>query len=296
MDMDRATAVASGFFQSIQIVSKYMEDRSNLIDGVMVSGETPHRDQALRGLWYRARGWMQTLRKLDHPRDVQAISIANRALLEITVDVLLVHEDRTNKAAWRLCCWAHSERMKAAEQVVEFYTQNGVPVPEEYQPLEESYRNEKSLTEYQRRMLWPRKSDPSKGRHPRRWSGRGNLLEDIEEVDRLYGASIQADLGSSLTEFYKTEYRRMNWQIHSGVAGFWAIPPASLALTCGLALKWCADLAMLCTKTVLSDFGFETALGGLAEEWERIRLQRDLAYLHVAGDLGEEPRLDCNEP
>jgi hypothetical protein len=73
----------------------------------------------------------------------------------------------------------------------------------------------------------------------------------------------------------------MNWQIHSGVAGFWNISPEGFDIAAGLALKWCADFAMLCTKIILTDFGFETALAGLLDEWENIKLQRGLAYVSV---------------
>lgn len=68
----------------------------------------------------------------------------------------------------------------------------------------------------------------------------------------------------------------MNWRIHSGAASFWNQPPQAFHLVAGFALKWCGDLGMLCTKIVLSDFGFDVALNGLRDEWENIKAQRDL--------------------
>ncbi len=59
---------------------------------------------------------------------------------------------------------------------------------------------------------------------------------------------------------------------------FWNQPPEAFNLVCGFALKWCADFGMLCTKIILTDFGFDAALEGLKQEWENIKRQRDFVY------------------
>jgi hypothetical protein len=64
------------------------------------------------------------------------------------------------------------------------------------------------------------------------------------------------DLRKSLTEYYRTEYRMMNWQIHSGLAIVTRLPPEAYSLIAANSLLWCADLAMLITQIVLIDFGF----------------------------------------
>jgi len=70
----------------------------------------------------------------------------------------------------------------------------------------------------------------------------------------------------------------MNWQIHSGLAAFGNIPPEGFNLMSAMSLKWSADLPMLCTKIVLTDFGFGTALPGLNKEWDELNKKRLLAY------------------
>jgi hypothetical protein len=274
-------AFASGYHQGIKIVAEYMKNRSELISTVILRPDTELRDTVLKGLWLRSRAWLQTLEILNHTRHVQAISVANRALLEITVDMILIHHDKTNATAWKLYQWGESERMKAAEQLVNFYKEKHLPVPEEDKPIEVFYKEQKAMVDHLRRSLWPNKKDPSKAEHPKRWTGRSDLSKDVEEADKLYGSAIQADLGMPLTEYYRTEYRRMNWQIHSGLAGVWNLSPETFNIICGFALKWCADFAMLCTKIILTDFGFETALAGLKDEWENVKQQRGIAYFNV---------------
>lgn len=281
MNIEESNVFATGLYQGVQIVAGYMKDRSHMIEGVLPKNETGHRDSSMKGLWLRARAWMQSLEALNHTKHVQAISAANRALLEISVDMVLLHHDKTNASGWKMFWWGQSERMKAAEQVVDYYANERAPVPDEYEELEKAFKNDKPEVDRMRLHLWPIKSKPAKIEHPKRWTGNSDLSVDVKEADRLYGPHIKSDLGVTLLEYYRTEYRKMNWQIHSGVAGFWNIPAEGFNMICGLALNWSADLAMLCTKIILVDFGFNNALDGLRQEWENIKHQRSLAYMNT---------------
>jgi hypothetical protein len=155
-------------------------------------------------------------------------------ILEITVDLILLHHDKTNALGWKIHHWGISERMKAAEQVVDFYKAKGVPIPEEYEPLHKYYQNDKGLVDLTRLKLWPNKKNPAKPEHPRRWTGSSDLFGDVHKADLLYGSEIRDQLGVGLVEYYRTQYRQMNWQIHSGVAGFWNIPPEGSSFGCRL--------------------------------------------------------------
>ncbi len=222
IDLERSNAFASGMYRGVQVVAAYMHDRAApLVDGVLPKPDVGHRDASMKGLWLRARGWVQTLERLDETKYVQAISTANRALLEITTDLIVLHHDKTNESGWKLHWWGVSEKMKAAEQTVRFYEDQGLVVPDEYSDLEEFYRNEKQIVDDMRRTLWPVRNNPGKAEHPKRWTGKSDLSVDVERADELHGVVIRADLGKGLVEYYRTEYRKMNWQIHSGTAGWW---------------------------------------------------------------------------
>lgn len=168
--------------------------------------------------------------------------------------------------------------MKAAQQVVEFYQKKNLPVPDEHTPQETFYRNEKSIIERRRCALWPLKKTPLKPYHPPRWTGSPNLVVDIEKADRLHRAEIEKQMGCSLEEYYRTRYRQLSWQIHSGVAGSWNVPSEGYEIMVGLALKDCGDLAMLCTQIVLTDFGFRQALPDLPAGWDDVTRNRMQAY------------------
>lgn len=276
--IENTTDFADAYYSGVQIVAEYMHQKSDAIEAVLCKNETGNRDAAMKGLWFRCRAWMQSLERLNHTKHFQAISAANRALLEITVDLVLLHHDKTNAFGWKIHQWGISERMKAAEQVVFFYKKKSIAIPEEYEPLHRFYQNDKGLVDLTRLKLWPNKSNPTKAEHPRRWTGSSDLFADIHKADLLYGPEIRDQLGVGLVEYYRTQYRQMNWQIHSGVAGFWKIPPEGFDIGVGLALKACADFALLSTKIVLTDFGFREVLPDLSGQWDRLREERVRAY------------------
>jgi len=284
---NKTVAFADAFYSGVQIVAEHMKECSGMIEGVRVKDDTPARDATIQGLWFRARAWMQSLEALNHTKHFQAISAANRALLEILVDLILLHHDKTNGLGWKIHQWGISERMKRAEQIVDFYQAAGRPVPAEDALVETFYKNEKAHVDRMRLNLWPTKKN--KPEHPKRWTGSSDLSVDVGASDRLHGAEIQSQLGVSLLEYYRTRYRQMNWYIHSGTASFWNVPPEGFDLVVGFALRDCADLAMLSTKIVLTDFGFHHAISDLRDKWESVADQRVLAYAEKMNIQPDKP-------
>jgi hypothetical protein len=287
LELEDTTAFATGLYQGVQVVADYMKDKSPLIENVFCKPHTGYRDACIKALWLRARAWMQSLEVLNHAKHVQAISMANRALLEITVDLLLLHHDKTNSSGWKMFQWGISERMRAAEQTVNFYAERELPIPDRYAPLERFYLAEKRIVDDYRIRLWPDRKNPEKPVHPARWTGSSDLSVDIEEADRLYGPEIESNLGIRLLEYYRTEYRKMNWQIHSGIAGVWNCDPEAFEIIAGISLKWAADLGMLCTKIALMDFGYQYAIEGLRKEWENVKERRAFVFAEAQKRLAQ---------
>lgn len=278
-------AFATGYFQSIHIVGNHMKERWELIAAVLPKPDTGFRDSCLKGLYLRASAWMQSLEKLDQAKGAQAAVAGSRALLEIAVDTVLLHHDKTNGSGWRMYNWAESEKMKAAEQTIAFYQEKGLAVPEIYEARVKFLDEKKDLVDGIRRNLWPNKKDPQKAVHPARWTGSSDLSVDIRTADQLHEAFIKNELGVSLEELYRTEYRQMNWFIHSGVASVFGLPADHYNLMCGLAFRRCAEFGMICAKTILTDFGFSEHFPDLRQEWKDIELNRALSFLEAQGAI-----------
>lgn len=278
LELERAEAHANAMFAGIQLYREYMKKCEPMIMAVLPRSEFGHRDNAIRAVWVRAYAWMQSLEVLNHTKHIQAISAGNRSLLEFTVDLVLLHTDPTNKSGWKMHHLAFSERLKAAEQLIAFYGPGNVPVI--HSEAESFVLREKGSIENMRKELWPSAKDPDKGLHPERWTGR-DLFRDVEEADKAYGQQIRASLGMSLAEYYRTEYRRMNWLIHSTMAGVSNLDRLYYSNASVLALKWCQDLAMFCTQVTLKDQQYHEAIENLNAEWQELRDQRDHNYAMI---------------
>ncbi|MCD4664505.1 MAG: DUF5677 domain-containing protein [Bacteroidales bacterium] len=164
-------------------------------------------------MYIRSMAWMTTIVALNKQKYFQAIVSGNRALLEIVVDMALLSYDKTESSCWKMHWWEESAKLKAAESLVQYYQDIDQPIPDEYQSHYDYVKKNKKEIHQKRLELWPNKKSTPK--HPNiRWTGQPNLFEDIKEVDKFAGVLIKEELGKSLTEFYRTEYSRMNWMVH----------------------------------------------------------------------------------
>lgn len=276
MDIQKSEAFAEGYYASIQVVSEYMKNRwNNLIDPILPKPETGFRDACIKTLFCRAVAWLQTLEKMNHTVCFQAVVSSNRSLMEIVVDLILLHHDKTNHSGWKMYWWGLSEKLKACEETIEFYKGPGMALPDMYEPRQDFINREKAQIEDMRKILWPTKTG-----HPRRWTGK-DLKDDLKQADVLHGDLVKKELTVTLREVYQTEFRLMSWQAHSGVAGVWNVPPESFNMTCGFAFLRSADLGMLCTKIVLKDFGLTDHLQGLDREWNLLKEYRAKAFFDI---------------
>lgn len=148
--------------------------------------------------------WLYSLSRLNATRDFQAFGSANRALLEITVDLALLHQDKSNSSGWKMWWWNLSEKLKGAEQIINFFSEKNVAVPSLYTEQQNFIDKEKPMILRMRNSLW-------NGKHPNRWSGRSNFFDDLVEADKFLGNSVTKILNVSLTEYYRTRFRKMSW-------------------------------------------------------------------------------------
>ena len=268
-EVEDAEARANAMFAGVQLYREYMHRCQPMIMGVIPRPELGHRDTAIQAIWTRAFAWMQSFERLNETKHIQAILAGNRALLEFTVDLVLLHTDPTNGSGWKMHHLAFSERLRAAEQMVNFYGAGNVP--DVHAEAEAFIAREKASIDHMREALWPNV------RNPDRWTGR-NLFMDVEAADAAYGDEIRAGLGIPLAEYYRTEYRRMNWLIHSTMAGVTNLDRIFYSTAAMLALRWCQDLAMFCTRVTLTDQGFNDAIDDLNAQWRALRARRDMNY------------------
>ncbi len=278
ISFDEASDFCEAKFQSVEIVLNFAEKHKDSIYSVFSLGSVnnptnPHREMSIEGLWYRVYCWLQSLQKLNSARDFQAFATANRALFEITVDLAILHNDKTNSSGWRLWNWNLSEKLRSAKNLTEYFVKNKIDVPDIYAEQIEFIRREEDSILHMRKMLWASTKNPD-GRHPQRWTGNPNLFEELHNVDSILGQSVIELFDMPLAQYYRTEYAKMNWFIHSGVSSFWKMPQDAFPTISAFFLEGCANFGLLATHIVLKDLGLTEHLPNYYEELNNLKNAR----------------------
>lgn len=280
---ERCEAFAQTNFQNLQLIFNFAEKHKDSITSVFPKPDTRERDICIKGLWSRAYLWLYSLNRLKETKDFQTFGSANRALLEIAIDLSLLHQDKTNSSGWKMRQWSLSEKLQGAEQIVKFYSEQNVDIPDTYSEQQEFIKWEKEHILEMRKVLW-------NGKHPLRWTGNRYLSEDVKNADAFLGKRFSEVLGKPLLEYFQTEYKRMNWYVHSGVASFWNLPKEFFPNLSAFFLKGCADFAFLSTQIVLRDLGLSEHLPEYKQCLDDLEIKKMDSYLknmesEMSGDL-----------
>jgi hypothetical protein len=274
-NIQRAHEFANSWYAGLQAILPTFEKYQDMILGVCSFSKAP-RDKALLQLWARAYSWILTLNKLNEPKDYQSVAITVRALLEISVDVALIHKGDADGFAMKMAAFLEVEKLKMCEQLVAYYIDKKLPLPRMHQMHKDFIDNNKSRIENNRSIWWPK----LKANDVKRWTG-NDLSRDVKEVDRLYGEELTEDLDMPLEEFYRTEYRRINWHIHSGLASTWEMPIESFAISAGFGIKWSVDLAFLIAKIILLDLKLTSHLPDIRHQWQELSNERTRLFIEL---------------
>jgi hypothetical protein len=193
--------------------------------------------------YLRLVAWMHSVTQLQSPSDFQAVFAAARAMLEITIDAVLLQH--LSDAVAQLADWEESAKLKHAEAISRFYA--GRQAPSEFREAIEFVQREiAAVTARRTRRGWVTPTGAT--RHPERWTSR-NLGDDAKRADSF-------ELGLNLEETYETKYRQMCWYVHaSGAVGLRGLGAEMFPALGGLTLRTCSTLAVAHAKLMLKYAG-----------------------------------------
>jgi len=225
------------------------------------------REKRILALYQRSLAWIRTLTVLDKTTYLQAIVASTRALLETTIDIVLMHHDKTTNSSEKMEAWEESGKLKAAQALISYFRRSKKPIPDLYSQLVSFVDKNQSIILNERNIHWP----CTKGKHPERWTGSSSLLDDIRIVDKSEKSIFEIELGFCLEEFYEAMFRPLCWNIHGsalgGIRGLNANGFHSIICT---SYKWSSDLSMLGAKYVIAEIGQPQFL----QEWDVVNKER----------------------
>lgn len=228
------------------------------------------RETCLQGLLLRAVMWLRTMAKLEETSDLQALAVGTRSLVEAAVDMLLIHEDKEAASSDSLMTvWEKSAKLKAATELVKHFQSSNKELPSDYKTQIDFLNNEGAAIKKERMKFWNNK------KHRERWTGR-NLLEDCKAVDNHHSDWLVNVFGATLTEFYQTDLRWINWYVHgSSLAGF-RVSAETLTRLRAKCYEVSAHLGMICAHVIQVDYRLFELFPERQTEWEWLLNHRDL--------------------
>jgi hypothetical protein len=264
MTKPTATEIAAYYQQAAGPMSEVMREMYRLVEAL---GERGHRVRALREAFGRAMSWVRSLAKLNQMSDIQAFHAANRALLEIAVDSVLLHADKTDESALKLLGYEESGFLKYVNTYKDFIKRRKIEPDPAYAGLLAVSEATLDRIKADRRRLW------ATDKHPDRWTGRGSLLEDVLEADQRSRCACWSSLGS-LEQAYAERYQPLNWLTHGSAAtGMRHIP--DLDVLNSVALRDSLFLAEVVLKVGTHEFPEVLQERTLLERLDRLKLHLD---------------------
>jgi hypothetical protein len=197
-------------------------------------------------LFARSIAWMRTVRKLKDPYDdFQAPCAASRAMLEIAVDLTLLHHDRGANPIAKLAAWEESSMFKAAVKAKAFFDRpSSARDPDRATWLSQlaPVTNDGPRIKGLRQQYWP----AHKGKHPPRWTGK-TLGDDVE------AASTHFPRGE-FARIYALRYDQLCWHTHgSTLVGVRGVARDEFPRVVMLAFMECAHLGMVGAELTLRE-------------------------------------------
>lgn len=252
-------------FQCAEFISSFMDDRWK--KSLKFINPKDLRENFIICIWQRGLCWLQSLSKMNQTSDFQAITFASRAMFEIYIDLVLITFDKSGEKSNKLHCWAESEKLKAFELQIKYENENGI----ENDPSILYFINTfKAEIENNRFSIWGNQKHPKQNR----WTGNG-LDVDAKEVDKLCLSETRKFLGKGLEHYYETEYRRLHWDIHSGITSVFNYEPQKFSLNNFGAFWNSSNFGILCTKLILTEFDFSKAIQNFEEVFENLQKEQN---------------------
>jgi hypothetical protein len=245
------------------------------------------REQSFLGLFYRAIGYVASIRKLNHAMHVQSIAASARSLFEIGVDIALFHRDGTNESRERIEAFTRVERFRVAQKLVDHYANR--PLPPDLNITEQRRivhdQAEIALVDLLVTRYWQRRNRRGHLIWPSHWSA----IPDA----RARAAAVNDEWEERYVRYFSV----LSWHIHSGLVGVAGLPRDVFDIFACQAHQLATSVVLDCYEAA----GSELHLGNAIPQWQ----QHQHFLHHVSGialldeklvTLGEPSRFTYLEP
>ena len=230
-DVERATKitnepkfVAEAHQQSMRSIDHYIG--SFVMPQMQGTVRKSTMEIAIFGLYYRLLAFMKTALVLSHPWNFQTLSGMSRSVIEIYIDMELIHREKIPDAVHRFNTHADALKLRAARRMTDFYSKHPeLPCDQASLEVHKSFISENAAAiDDASKGLWGWNQKFQRANVPDHWGGWEFSLPKRAK-----------ELGVTFEQLVTDQYDMRNFHIHSGVAGTSFQNTETMTATCALA-------------------------------------------------------------
>jgi hypothetical protein len=238
----------AGLFHAVLKSLKEFNDieLKNVIQGLI---NPTDRENCFLACYTRAAANVDTLLDMTHVRNVQAIAMLARTMIEIAADIRLI--DVIQDAVPKILIHTQIEKLKAAQRVTSYASNHTLGTPVHIGPYQEFIAKKQKWIDAEADKLWP-----------------GVALKYIGHWSRLDMAARVQLLKEPLEEQYELFYRMLSWQVHAGATGIMGLPKETFVHLCTLGFSIGAVTFEEILKATAAEFKLSAAIEALDKKME----------------------------
>jgi hypothetical protein len=181
--------------------------------------ESSDREKVVLGLYYRSIGFCRSAIELKSVIHQQSLTAAERSIIELYVDMELVHRNAIPDAVAKVIAFGDWQKLKAARRMNKFFADNpGLDTHPSKATVHRAFiANEEQRIIALVAQLWGANAKPD------HWSGL-NLIDRSQRLDKDVEYLVMKD------------YDRRNFYVHTGLAGIFNISKENFEQLCMFAL------------------------------------------------------------
>ena len=238
----------AGLFRAVLQSLKEFNDVEikNVMEGLIMPTD---RENCFLACYWRAVANVDTLLGMTQVRNVQAIAMLARTMIEIAVDIRLI--DLIQDSVPKILIHTQIEKLKAAQRVTAYASNHSLDSPVPIDPYQQFVMKKQIWIESEAAKLWP-----------------AVALKDIHHWSSLTMASRVKLLKQPLEELYELFYRMLSWQVHSGSTGVMGLAKETFVHFCTLGFRIAAIACEEILKALATEFKLASAIDAIDKKME----------------------------
>lgn len=271
-DPPPAMLMAGSFAALLEAIDIFTHEAVHPVTSGMLA--LTDRESVILGLYYRSVGFYRTAIELSSVIHQQSLTSAERSVIELYVDLELVHRNAVSDAVAKVIAFGDWQKLKAARRMDKFFTDNpGL----DKQPSKATAHRAFIAREEQRILktvaqLWGANAKPE------HWTGL-NLIDRSKRLDKDVEYLVMKD------------YDRRNFYVHTGLAGILNLSAQNFEQLCMFALSIIGECILKELQILGHELRLSQAIGGYDAVLAALGEVQTLAFADkVLQAQGEPPR------